>query len=83
MWMKLCRRAYVYATAEATATTARRANTWTRGNAVDQSRHRTQAEAFGKLVDAFAQSWEGVLAEHGPAAQLPADAQNHAHRPRN
>ena len=64
------RNRYVYAPAEATATADRRANTWTRANAVDQSRRWTQAEAFGKLVEAFAQSWEGVIAEHGPAAAV-------------
>ncbi len=74
------RNGYVYATAEATATADRRANTWTRSSAVDRSRQRTQAEAFDKLVDAFVQSWDGVLAEHSPAARVTAPGQHATRR---
>ncbi len=56
---------------------------WTRRSAVDRSRQRTQAEAFDKLVDAFVQSWDVVLAEHGPTAELPADVRNTATRAHN
>ncbi|MEX0654406.1 MAG: hypothetical protein WD534_16475 [Phycisphaeraceae bacterium] len=62
------RNGYVYGLTEASARTTQRANTWTRRAAVDQSRQRTEAEAFEKLVDAFADTWQGVLSQYHPAA---------------
>ena len=58
------RNGYVYGTAEGTGRTTQRANAWTEADAVDQSRRRTEAEAFEDLIDAFGTTWAGVLREY-------------------
>ncbi|MEM9416444.1 MAG: hypothetical protein AAGA29_13360 [Planctomycetota bacterium] len=60
---------YIYATAEATAETSHRANTWTNERKVDEARHATEGEAFGELVDSFVQVWPSVLEHYAAGAE--------------
>lgn len=55
---------YVYGIADADARTEQIANAWTSKEAVDQSRRRTEAEAFESLIDELEQTWQAVVAEH-------------------
>ena len=56
---------YIYATAEATAESSHRANTWTNERKVDEARHATEREAVGELVDSFVAVWPGVVGHYG------------------
>lgn len=58
------RNGYLYGVAEASASHDQPANTWTTEDAVDQSRRRTEAEAFNKLVGELEKTWTGVLHEY-------------------
>lgn len=62
------RNGYIYGTAEGNADTTQRANTWTRSEAVDQARRRTEADAFDDLVEAFTVTWTDVVEQYQPAA---------------
>jgi hypothetical protein len=55
------RTGYVYGLAEASARRTQLANAWTSGDAVDQSRRKTEREAFGRLVGEFGRAWAQVL----------------------
>lgn len=52
---------YIYATAEATAESSHRANTWSSRRRVDEARQATEREAFGDLVDSFVLVWPTVV----------------------
>ncbi len=68
------RNGYIYGLAEATASHTQLANAWTSDAAVDQSRQKTESEAFAKLVTEMGKTWVGVVAAHG--AQASAGAGN-------
>jgi hypothetical protein len=55
------RNGYVYGIAEAAAKQSQLADAWTSGNAVDETRRRTEGEAFGKLVGELQKTWTGVM----------------------
>lgn len=67
------RNGYVYGIAEATARQNQLADAWTSDNAVDETRCRTESEAFVKLVDELQKTWTGVVR----TMQTP-PAENHA-----
>jgi len=60
------RTGHVYAVAEATNQTSHLASTWSKQDVVDSARLETEKAAFAKLVEQFAQVWEGVLKEYAP-----------------
>ena len=59
---------YVYGTAEGRASRKQLASHWTSEEAVDQSRAKTEAEAFAQLMDEFEKVWKAVEAEYGQEA---------------
>lgn len=58
------RNGYVYGVAEATERQSQLASAWTSEAAVDQTRRRTEAAAFDKLVDQLQTTWGSVAREH-------------------
>jgi hypothetical protein len=52
---------FVYGVAEATDKSSQIASAWTSGAAVDDTRKRTEAGAFEKLVGELEKSWDGVI----------------------
>ena len=60
---------YLYATAEATAETSHRANTWTHSERVDEARWKTEREAFDDLVESFAVVWPEVMKHYSGARE--------------
>ncbi|XAM01384.1 hypothetical protein OT109_08310 [Phycisphaeraceae bacterium D3-23] len=60
---------YLYATAEATAESSHRANTWTNERKVDEARYATEGEAFGELMDSFVQVWPRVVEHYARPAE--------------
>lgn len=66
------RNGYVYGALEATEKHTQMANAWTSGEAIDQSRRKTERGAFEKLLSQFEQTWAGVIAEYAkPHASPP------------
>jgi hypothetical protein len=66
------RNGYVYGALEATEKHAQLANAWTSGEAIDQSRRKTERGAFEKLLGQFEQTWSGVIAQYAkPHASPP------------
>ncbi len=55
---------YVYGLAEATAERSGLANAWTDDHAVDDTRRKTETEAFDKLVSDFEIFWGRVVAQY-------------------
>lgn len=55
------RNGYLYGVAEATDRQDQLASAWTSGAAVDQTRRRTEARAFAKLVGELEKTWAGVV----------------------
>ena len=55
------RNGYVYGLADGTAKHRQYANTWTSEKAVDQSRLKTEREAFETMLDEFTRTWKGVV----------------------
>ncbi len=70
------RTGYIYTLAEATAQDQQIANAWTNRDAVDQTRRRAEATAFGLLVTELERAWHAVVTEYatGPAAASAASA---------
>lgn len=66
------RTGYIYGLAEGTAKADQLANLWTTSDAIDQSRRRAEAEAFGKLVESFETMWRQVASTYGPPMVNPA-----------
>ena len=64
------RTGYIYGTAEATAEQHKKANIWSKRNAVDSSRLAAEEQAFDDFVDEFGALWKGVVDVH--AATVPA-----------
>jgi len=62
------RTGFLYGVAEATATEEQRATVWSSTEAVDNSRLKTEAEAFKKLVGEVEKLSGDVLRQHGKAA---------------
>ncbi|WP_052700432.1 hypothetical protein [Methylocucumis oryzae] len=58
------RTGYVYGVAEATATEQQRATTWSSEQAIENSRLKTEAESFQKLLSEFEKLWQDVVAQH-------------------
>jgi hypothetical protein len=58
------RSGYVYGGAEETARSSQLANGWTTGEAVDDTRLRTEREAFEKLVTSLEKEWPNVVSQH-------------------
>ncbi|MEX0777578.1 MAG: hypothetical protein WD042_17875 [Phycisphaeraceae bacterium] len=58
------RNGYVYALAEATEKDQQLANAWTSETAVDQTRRRTEAKAFDKLIADFTRAWPRVVEQY-------------------
>jgi hypothetical protein len=65
------RNGYVYGVAEASADHDQFANTWTTEEAVDQSRLKTEAEAFQKLVGELERTWTGVVRQYALPPDTP------------
>ena len=61
------RNGYIYGLAEASARRNQLAAAWTSGNAIDQSRIKTEQEAFDKLVGELETMWARVLQGHLPS----------------
>ncbi len=55
------RTGYIYATAEATSKHQQMTNLWQSAEAVDESRRKTESQAFQKLIGEFEQAWRGVI----------------------
>ena len=51
----------MYGLAEATAKRTQLANAWTSEQAIDESRRKTEREAFEKLLDEFENTWNQVI----------------------
>ena len=71
------RNGYVYGLAEGTAEDQKLANTWTSAWAADQSRLKTEREAFAQMLDEFTRTWKGVVetyASTGPRQTVRAAA---------
>jgi hypothetical protein len=66
------RNGYIYGLAEATARQSQLADAWTSEAAVDDTRRRTESEAFTKLVDEMTKTWTGVVQQ----MQTPTAAAN-------
>ena len=64
------RTGFIYGLAEATARKSQLASVWTSDDAVDDSRQRSETEAFERLLDNFEKTWKGVVDEyaHRPVA---------------
>jgi len=61
------RNGYLYAAAEATATSNHRANAWSSRARIDEDRLTTEREAFDELVESFTQAWPGIVEQYGGA----------------
>jgi len=68
------RNGYVYGVAEASARHEQPANTWTTSDAIDQSRRRTEAEAFERLVVELERTWLGVINEYALPPDVPSES---------
>lgn len=58
------RTGFVYGVAEASASDSRSTNVWNSSAAVDQSRLKTERDAFEGLVEQLELAWQGIVAEH-------------------
>lgn len=58
------RTGHVYGLAEASDTTSHIASTWSTEQVVDNARVETEKTAFTRLVNAFTETWDGVLKEY-------------------
>lgn len=68
------RTGFVHGACEASAQRKQLANAWTSEDAADQSRLKTEREAFEKLLDQFEGMWrERVAARHGGTASMAAE----------
>ena len=63
------RNGYVYGVSEATARTTKLMGAWGSSDAIDESRRKTEAEAFEKLVGEVEKMWGGVVKQF--AASTP------------
>ena len=64
------RNGYVYGVAEATEKGDQLASAWTSSSAVDDTRRRTEAKAFEKLVGEMEKSWVGVVRTYAKATPV-------------
>ena len=65
------RNGFVYGVAEATQQGTQLASAWTSGAAVDDTRRRTETQAFDKLVGELEKTWVGVVRTYAtPAAPV-------------
>ncbi|MCZ6834924.1 MAG: hypothetical protein O7G85_04050 [Planctomycetota bacterium] len=64
------RNGYVYGLAEASSLQTQIANNWTSKAAIDQTRRRTEKEAFDKLVIEVESMWRNVVDEYAPLEAL-------------
>jgi hypothetical protein len=55
---------YVYGLAEATSRNDRLASAWTSGQAMDDARRKTEADAFDKLAAALGDTWNGIVRQY-------------------
>jgi len=62
------RNGYIYGLAESTATHEQPTNSWNNEERVDESRRKTEAEAFDQLVGQVGQTWKGVVATYAVPA---------------
>lgn len=60
------RTGFVYGLAEATATREQRATVWSKRQAIENARMRTEAQSFDRLIDEFEALWRDVLKSHMP-----------------
>lgn len=67
---------FVYGAADAKSTHKQIANVWTTREAIDQSRRKTEVQAFESLVTEVEKLWPGVVAEHGQRRKAQAEARN-------
>lgn len=58
------RTGYVFALAEGTAREKQLASSWTRCDAVEESRLRAERHAFRKMLDEFEAAWKGVVEQY-------------------
>lgn len=66
------RNGYIYGLCETSAHRSQLANAWTSDLAIDESRRKTEAEAFDKLVGEFEQLWPQIVAEYSRPAPVAA-----------
>jgi len=59
------RTGFVYGTAEGLATEEQRANLWSTGQAIEDSRITAERKAFQDLLKDLPRLWKGILAEYG------------------
>lgn len=65
------RTGYVYGGAETTDKTDQAANSWTTEDAVDDSRRRTEARAFDKLVGELEKTWPNIVSHYASPTTQP------------
>ncbi len=61
------RNGYVYGVAEATARNEQDTSSWNNQEKADESRQRTEAEAFDRLLDELATTWTGIVQTYATA----------------
>lgn len=62
------RNGYIYGLAEASARESQVTNAWQSEVSADRARRRTEAEAFGKLMEDFERAWGQVVQQYAGAA---------------
>ena len=68
------RTGYVYGGAETTEKSDQLSNGWTSEDAVDDTRRRTEARAFDKLVGELEKTWPNIVSQYSRPAGTPATA---------
>lgn len=68
------RNGFLYGLAEATVRKDRMVSSWGTGDAVDESRKQTEADAFEKLVGELETTWKNVVATHAKSAEVAQQA---------
>ncbi len=58
------RTGYIYGLAEASDSRSNIANAWSTEEAIDSARIHTERQAFSKLVDELAKTWNGILGQY-------------------
>lgn len=63
------RSGYIYGLAEASAQSSQLTNAWSDEDTIDDTRRRTEAESFEKLVGEVEKSWKGVVDQYAKPVQ--------------
>lgn len=58
------RTGFVYGLAEGSAESRQAGNAWNNAEAVENTRHKVEREAFVRLLDEFERTWRSVVAQH-------------------